>query len=516
MAKLSVRIFLFSLLMACFSNIQAQQKIYFQADLLEYDEDVRPGVEQYTGHVIFRSGETVGYCDRADHYRNENRLHAFGNPVKIRVNDTVTLYGKEIIYDGNAELVTIYYNVRLTDKTATLYTDSMTYDLNAKMGYYLCGGKMVSKENVLTSKKGYYYTNTKIANVSENVHFVNDTYTGDCESADFNTDSEVLFFTSRTHLYSTENEAFTDGGWYDTKEDIVTLIGNAELHNQNQNLSGDSLYFDNNVKYGQGWNNVRLVDSVKNFIVEGNYLEYLDCQYSIVTDSCVLTLIEEKDSLFLHADTLHVLFDTAQSPTHMFAFNHAKFYRNDMQGACDSLVYLVQDSLITMYYNPVVWSGENQLTADTIKFDIVDSANINVLLCRNAFIASSLYHDTEFNQIKGLTITGRIHHRELCRVDVIGNAECLYYIQEEDSSLIGINSAMTSEMTIFLENSEIESIRFYNSPDGNLYPDKDLDAKDRRLKDFAWLNIYRPKDVTGIFVMPVARKNESEENDIGD
>lgn len=515
MAKLC-RFFLLALLMVCFTNIQAQQKIYFQADLLNYDEDVLPGVEQYTGHVIFRSGETVGYCDRADHYRNENRLHAFGNPVKIHVNDTVTLFGKEIIYDRNANLVTIYYNVRLTDKDATLYTDSMTYDINAKVGYYLCGGKMVSDENVLTSKKGYYYTDTKIANVSENVHFVNDTYTGDCESADFNTESEVLYFTSRTHLYSDENEAFTDGGWYDTKEDIVTLIGNAELHNKNQNLSGDSLYFDNDVKFGQGWKQVRLVDSVKNYIVEGNYLEYLDCQYAIVTDSCVLTLIEDKDSLFLHADTLNVLFDTAQSPTHIFAFNHTKFYRSDLQGACDSLVYLVEDSLITMYYSPVVWSGENQLTADTIKFDILDSANVNVHLCRDAFIASSLFHETEFNQIKGLTITGWIHNRELCRVDVIGNAECLYYIQEEDSSLIGINSALTSEMTIFLEDSEIESIRFYNSPDGNLYPDKDLDEKDRRLKDFAWLINFRPKEVADIFVMPVVRKKESQENEIED
>lgn len=497
--------FLLLLLASGLTPAFAQQKIYFQADLLEYDEDIRPGVEQYTGNVIFRHGETVGYCQSADNYRNENRLYAYGNPVRIHVNDSVTLYGKEILYDGNSRVVTIYYNVRLTDNSTTLYTDSMTYDLDAKMGYYLCGGRMVSDSNVLTSQKGYYYTDTKTAYVSDNVLFVNETYTGTCDNAAYNTATEVLHFTSRTHLYSTENEAWTDGGWYDSKEDITTLIGNAELHNQNQHISGDSLYFDYNIKYGQGWNHVHLVDSVQNYIVDGNYLEYLDCQYAISTDSCMLTLIDGNDSLFLHADTLRVLFDTTQNPTDMFAYNHAKFFRHDMQGACDSLVYHLQDSIIMMFYSPVVWSEVNQLTADTIKFVILDSANIDVHLCRTAFIASSLFHETEFNQIRGITITGRIHERQLSRVDVVGNAECLYYIQEQDSSLIGVNSTITSEMTIFFKDNEIQTIRFYNDPDGKLHPDQELTDNDRRLKDFKWMSAFRPADISGIFDHPVIR-----------
>ena len=497
--------FLLLLLASGLTPAFAQQKIYFQADLLEYDEDIRPGVEQYTGNVIFRHGETVGYCQSADNYRNENRLYAYGNPVRIHVNDSVTLYGKEILYDGNSRVVTIYYNVRLTDNSTTLYTDSMTYDLDAKMGYYLCGGRMVSDSNVLTSQKGYYYTDTKTAYVSDNVLFVNETYTGTCDNAAYNTATEVLHFTSRTHLYSTENEAWTDGGWYDSKEDITTLIGNAELHNQNQHISGDSLYFDYNIKYGQGWNHVHLVDSVQNYIVDGNYLEYLDCQYATSTDSCMLTLIDGNDSLFLHADTLRVLFDTTQNPTDMFAYNHAKFFRHDMQGACDSLVYHLQDSIIMMFYSPVVWSESNQLTADTIKFVILDSANIDVHLCRTAFIASSLFHETEFNQIRGITITGRIHERQLSRVDVVGNAECLYYIQEQDSSLIGVNSTITSEMTIFFKDNEIQTIRFYNDPDGKLHPDQELTDNDRRLKDFKWMSAFRPADISGIFDHPVIR-----------
>ena len=252
----------------------------------------------------------------------------------------------------------------------------------------------------------------------------------------------------------------------------------------------------------RGEDGVRAFCSVKYLCYE----EYQDKSYALVTDSMLLILIDNGDSLYLHSDTLHILFDTAQSPQHFFAYNKVKFYRDDMQGACDSLVYHIEDSTITMYFNPVVWSEANQLTADTIRFNILDSVNMSMELCRSAFIVSSVYDDdTEFNQIKGLNIVGNIRDNKLTRVDVIGNAESLYYILEEDSSLVGINSAATSEMRILFEDNEIQSIIFYNEPDGKLYPDAELHAKDRQLKDFRWLSVYRPATRHEIFTMPVER-----------
>ncbi len=516
--KMMKRILLLAIAFLCMTATFAQQKkIYFEADLLEYDEEVMAGVEQYTGNVVFRHQNTIGYCDRALHFRDENQLHAFGNPVRIIINDSVTLYGDFLIYDGNRRTVSISGNVILRDKTAALFTDSLIYDLNTDKGYYLTGGKMVNDKNVLTSLIGYYNTVTKMADLSDSVLLVNETYTGKCHTASYNTQSQIAFFTSRTHLFSTENQMFTDRGWYDTQQDIVSLFGNAELFNETQNLSGDSLYFEKQTSFGQGWNHVRLIDSVKNYIVQGNYIEYWDKDFSVVTDSAELTLIDGNDSLYLHGDTLRILFDTAQSPKYFYAYNKVKFFRTDLQGACDSMAYIVEDSTITMYYNPVVWAEGNQLTADTIRFTILDSVNMKMELCRSAYIVSSVFDSTEFNQIKGLNIIGNIRDNKLTQVDVIGNAESLYYIQEEDSSLIGINSAMTSEMRIVFDNNAIKSIIFYNAPDGKLYPDKDLNDKDRLLKDFRWLNAYRPFSRSDIFFNPIERvvaKSDEEEGDM--
>jgi len=166
---------------------------------------------------------------------------------------------------------------------------------------------------------------------------------------------------------------------------------------------------------------------------------------------------------------------------------------------------MIEDSLLIMYFNPVIWSGENQLFADTIKFTILDSVNTKLELCRAGFITSSLYDDTEFNQIKGANITGYIYNRELLNIDVIGNAESVYYIQDDDSLLIGINVAATSEIQIFLNNNKISDIRYYNNPDGNIYPDAALKPEERTLKGFRWLDIYRPKKINDIFHTPIPR-----------
>ena len=488
-------------------NAQQSKKIYFEAKLLEYDEEVMPDVEQYSGNVIFRHAGAVGYADKAYHYRGENMLRAFGDPVKVHINDSVTLFGQYIIYDGNTRTISIVQNVILKDNRASLYTDSLIYDLNDDMGYYLTGGKIVSDSSILTSRWGYYHTNTHMADLYDSVLLLNHAkaLTVSCQSSSYNTETEVIYFTSRTHLISSENQIFTDGGWFDTRHNLSTLVGHAELFNKQQNLKGDSLYYDIDYHFGKGWNHAILSDSVNHFVVAGNYIEYKDSAYAYVTDSALAIMIDEGDSLFLHADTLWLLMDTSSQMTYCYAYHHTKFYRQDVQGACDSMVYIAADSTITMFYNPVMWNNETQMLADTIRFTLLDSVNIDVDLIKSAFIASAIFDTSEFNQIKGLNIHGRIIGQELKWVEVVGNAECLYFIQEEDSSLVGINSTLASEMTITLDSNEIESIIFYNAPDGKVYPDSELPTMERRIRGFCWLDFYRPKNRFDIFCNPVER-----------
>lgn len=498
--------FLFLLLLVSY-GLNAQNKVQLSADRLDYDEDFLPGVDRFIGNVVFTHGETVGYCDSAYFYQNRNYVEGFGKRIRIDINDSVSLFGRFFIYDGDNKITTIFRDVVLQDKTSSLYTDSLIYLTDKDQAYYLTGGKMVNDDNVLTSVIGNYYTNINKIVLEQDVKLVNNSYTMDCDSLAYNTQSEIVYFISRTHLVSDENTIYTNSGWYDTKTDITQLVDSVELYNKTQTLKGDSIYYDKKIRFGIGKSNVVITDAEKGYVLKGNYVEHYELGgWSTATDSSLLILIDDDaDSLYVHGDTLLLLIDSLQEPQLLIAHDKVKFFRHDLQGACDSLSFHIPDSLLLMYYDPVIWSGENQLTADTITFTIVDSTHIVVRLLKSAFIAASLFEETDFNQIKGINIVGYILNRELKRVDVIGNAECLYFLQEEDSSLVGVNSSVTSEMRIELEHNEIKHITFYNSPDGEINPDSGVLPEDRKLKDFRWLGVYRPVTKADIFHTPIPR-----------
>jgi len=476
-----------------------------------YDEDFAPGAQRLVGNVAFAQDNVRGYCDSAYLYEKENYIIAYGDRVKILVGDSVRLFGCRAYYDGNAKTAAIAVRVRLEKGKAFLLTDSLTYDLRRDVGYYQTGGTIVSDEDTLTSLQGRYFTKTDDAFASFNVLLYNKKYHIDCDSLQYNAASKVAFFISPTHLTSDSSEIFTDRGWYHTKRDISTLVGNVQIYNKEQQMFADSMYYVKDNELGQAWNNVTLIDTANNLVIKGNYMEHRDVErFSLASDSTLLIYIDDnQDSLFLHADTLKIFFNEDKDVERMLAFNHTKFYRDDMQGACDSMTYMMQDSILTMYHNPVVWTEEYQLTGDTIRFSILDSGLMKLELCKAAFVVGGLFGNSEFNQVKGVNITGLIRDNELYQVDVVNNAECVYYVQDEDESLIGINTSITNSMRVLLRDGKISQIRYYENPDGKLHPDKQFTEKDRKLQDFRWLDEYRPKMADDIFVMPMPRLKSS-------
>ena len=503
---------LLALVFAHSVQAQSNRKIQYRADLGLYDEELLPGAQRLIGHVAFAQDNIRGYCDSAYLYEQENYIIAFGDKVKIYVGDSVVLYGRKAYYDGNIKTASIAHNVKLEKKKSYLLTDSLIYNLNTDVGYYLTGGRIYNDEDTLYSQIGRYYTKTDDAYANENVALHSKTYRMNCDSLKYNAQSKTAFFISPAHLISDEDssEIFTDAGWYDTRFERSILHGNVQLFNKSQFLAADSVYYDKEAHFGRAWNNVCIRDTIQKYVLKGNFVEHHEKGgISYATDSTLLILIDDSnDSLFLHSDTIKIFFDDNQDMQWMSAFNKVKYYRKDLQGACDSLHYIVQYSIVTMYFNPVVWSEEYQLTADTIRFSILDSINTRLDLCKAGFIVGGLYGNTEFNQIKGVNITGHIQNKSLCRVDIVNNAECIYYIQEEDSSLIGINTSITNEMTILLEDNKISQIRFYDQPDGKIHPDKQLEKENRKLANFRWLDEYRPYKISDLYVRPISRIKE--------
>ncbi len=469
-----------------------------QAGSMQFDKRLGENVKRLIGDVIFEHDSTYLLCDSA--YMNDatNNLDAYGN-VRIKVSDTLNIYSDILNYDGNKKIAYLNQNVRLVDNNAVLNTNHLVYDRKTKIAHYYDGGRIVDTENDLSSYIGYYYTNSKEFFFKDSVVLVNPKYTVTSDTLMYNTTTEISYFLGPSYIVSDENTIYCENGWYNTLTDISRFSKNAYYQTKEQIIRGDSLYYNRNSGVGKASQNVSLIDTAQNIIVKGNVSVYYEKKaYSYMTDSATAILIDKNDSLFLHADTLKVIFDDEQNAEALFAFYNTKFFKSDIQGKCDSLVYNFNDSTITLYDEPVIWLEDNQLIADTIILYRRNNKIEKMFLVNSSFIISK--DDTNsYNQIKGKNMTSFFKDNELYKIVVMGNSETIYYVREEDRSLIGINQARSSEMMIFLENKEFKTITYIDRPDATLYPEEEIPSQERKLKGFIWLEEIRPRNKFDIY-----------------
>jgi hypothetical protein len=113
-------------------------------------------------------------------------------------------------------------------------------------------------------------------------------------------------------------------------------------------------------------------------------------------------------------------------------------------------------------------------------------------LYANSFIAGK---DTllNYNQVKGRNMVGYFQGNKLKKVDVLGNAESLYFALEGDTSLTGMNKAVSSNMALrFGTDSKLQTISFLTNPDASFIPPHELKDEDKQLKGFQWREKERP------------------------
>jgi len=322
---------------------------------------------------------------------------------------------------------------------------------------------------------------------------------------------EIIKIVGPTTILSERNEIYSEAGFYDTQKNIAQLERNSSIKGEEQQLDGDTIYYDRNTGFGEVFSNMILHDSTNHVIITGDYGYYNELtQRALATKRAVLMQISQADTLFLHADTLRAdpIEDTEFKMVR--AYHNVKFFRTDFQGRCDSMVYDLRDSINTFYKDPVIWANMNQMSAGSIKLFTRNNALYKAELIENAFVVGP--EDTaSYNQIKGRHMTGFIKENKLYRIDVEGNGQTIYY-PKEDGEVVGVNKAEASNLTILLEEQEVTGIILRNQPSGNLNPPDLLTREARRLDGFRWLEDYRPKTMQDIFIRDVAPEAVSQIN----
>jgi len=456
-------------------------------------------IRKLKGNVEIHHENTILFCDSAFLYAENKNVDAFSN-VTITSGDSVNIFGQLLHYNSETKITDIHDSVIMIDGSTILTTDSLTYHIKNKTAFYQSGAEIQDGKNQLTSIRGFYYSDKKDFLFLDSVVLINPEYTLYTDTLKYNSTTEIADFTGPTDIVSKENHIYSEKGWYDTKNDKAFFNKNPYFENKKQKLSGDSLYYDRKTGLGIAHNNVVLTDTLQKMIINGGYGEYDEKKsLSIVTINAMLTQFEDKDSLFLHADTLKAFEDTLKKEKTIFAYYKAKFFKNDIQGMSDSMVYKLKDSVLHLYYSPVLWSEENQLSADSILLYTSKNNVDSIYLFNSSFIISK-DDSLKFNQIKGKDMKGYFDDNELVRIDVFDNSESVYYVRDEKQALIGINKAISENMVIHLKKNKINKILFLSKPQATLYPEKDLSPNDLILRDFKWEVKKRPASKKDIFI----------------
>ncbi|UFH51869.1 OstA-like protein [Spirosoma sp. KNUC1025] len=527
----------------------------FHADSLVVLNIPGQAVRKLHNNVRLRHKGVLMYCNLAIQNVTANVIEAYGN-VRLVQGDTITVRGDTMYYYGNTRQANLRGHVVMRDRKMTLTTAQLDYDMTSGIAHYPVPGRIVDKENVLTSREGFYDTRTKLFTFRQNVQLVNPKGTLNADSLLYNSLTRIATFQGPTRIKNKDGILTAIAGDYNTVTGISNFQRRATVETPKYRLTGDSLYYDNLSELGVAKGNVIMVAKDRKAVILGDHVRYNGkVGIARVTGHAVAKSLANEttnDTLYLRADTLFS-FDNKETNTRRFLGQKNVFvYKSDLQSKCDSLIYTTADSTLYFYKKPIVWSqNKYQMEADSIRA-LLKNNRINTLYLKSKSFVISLDTLKNYNQVKGRTVTAYFvtklvnpdtlgsgltnasanlpasttavsgkfpavatnssqkrvmtnktapptsttaqlqEQTTLDRVIVEGNGQSIYYALDEKNKVIGLNHVESSRMNIEFADNKVGRIRFYGHPDSQLIPPKEITGEVQQLDGFRWREQEKP------------------------
>ena len=586
-------------------------------------------LQTIAGGAIIKQGTTTFTCDSAVINPDTHIVEAFGH-VHINQADSVQTYGDYLKYIGTDKTAYLKRNVKLTDKKGTLYTQDLDYNLNTGIGNYHGGGKVIDRDNTITSSEGTYYADTKDVYFRNNVDVIGPKNRIKADSLIYNMQSEVVTFSGNTSIKNKEVNIVTTQGTYDLKTNNAFFTSRTSVKDSSNRIYiANSMALDDKSGNAQLEGNAIVKDSANGFIVTGNQI-FLDKKNNsfLATRKPVMIITQKDDSTYIAADTLfsglttfvhnndivlhkdsvvqdsgqinkvsdslrmHLIVDSSSLPAlsnagdsskkimqimdlaraqrmevkqnfpvkqsnnpqisdslkidsvsnifplkdslamdssgrveatptdsilrrnstikdtlnksdsairYFLAFHHVKIFNDSLQSVCDSLFFSAKDSVFRLFYDPVIWSGRNQVTGDTI-FLYTKNKKPERLYVFETGIMINKTKEGFYNQMAGKTINGYFIDGKIDYMRVKGSqAESIYYPQDDDSAYVGMNRATGDVIDLYFKDDDLKKVLFVNDVQGKMYPMRQIPQEESKLKNFIWLDDKRPKNKLELF-----------------
>lgn len=499
-----------------FGNVIIEQgdSIHIEAEYLQYYGNVREA-------LLY---DDVFLTDRKSEITSDTLFYRVG-PQQARLYQNVHLTDEKVSveadsleYNVGSKQATFFDNCSLTDGEMLLETDSMDYNVNTQIGNYRGGGQLTSGESYMESQNATYFGAENRVAFQDSVYFEDNRYKMQTDFLEYDLVEEIADFNGETVIDNEGDVIYCESGTYNRKIDRITFDTQAEIQSDGRVLKANKLNYSKETGIGIATGEVVWTDTLRNIEITSDYAEYAEKENQILaTGDALLRNVMQEDTLWVAADTLRTIKpeipdsmdQSADSLNTFLAYRNVRFMKSDMQGKCDSMSYSTLDSVFQMYYRPVVWMDDIQLSADSIAVETENNSPTAFYLRQKAFAISQL--DTGYyNQVKAKTIDGLFEEQELYRIEARSNVENVYFAQDDNGAYYGVNKAKCSEMDIHIEKRDIEKIVFKQKPEAVFTPIQQVQPQSFLLKGFSWRSPERPRSLADLFVKE-ERPTETEE-----
>ena len=489
------------------------------------------------GNVHIIRGDTLNMYADFVHYNGDTKLAKARRNVRL-IDKQVTLTTDSLDYSMVNDLASYNYSGTIKDSTNVLTSTTGQYYVNEKKAFFKTNVDVVTKDYKIKSDTLIYFTSTKKVFLEGPTHIFNEKDTLYAEFGWYDSMKGYAQLTKNPRIWNEKQKVKADSIFYNKEngeglalghariqdiENSIIVLGNRVEYNDLTKLASatdsavliqyseaDSLYLHaDHLRTMPDTTSLKIANPIKkinpNITENTSYTDSLATKAkrtnTLVSDSLAIITLDS-DSIVTHtlaADTLTA--NTKKNNRLVLAYYKVRFFRNDVQGKCDSLAYWSKDSTIQLYTDPVIWSDKNQITANYIEMINRSKDPDEVRMNEDAFIIAMEDDSLRFNQIKGKNMTGFVRNNELYKIDVNGNGQSNYYARDK-GGIIGLNKAESSNITIYMEKGKVKKIAFIKSPEGEVKPLAELEEGDKLLPGFNWQAELRPKNKEDIFRYP--------------
>lgn len=480
------------------------------------------------GSVAFEHERTKLYSDSAVYYQKENFFRAWSR-VRI-VNDTMNMTSDSLEYDGNSRITKAFDRVHMKDSKSELFADyveynqetdiaiasgnvvmidpnqrietpHLVYDRKSGIARTDAGAVIRGKDGTVTHTQILVYNSkSKTVDFDRNTTIETPDYRINSDKMIMNQATDITEFIGRTRITDRKNPRNyilmpQGGGIFNKRTGEAFLKKRSTVYRDGKELHGDEMYFNDKTGYGWAKGNVLIDDPEEQRFIRGEYGEaYREMDSAYVTGNAYAVKAFSTDSLYFHADTIMAV-QRKDSTRVIKAYFNAKFYKSNAQGKSDSIFYNETVGLMKSFRDPIMWSGEQQITGDTIYSynNPVKQVLDSVRVFNNAFAISKVdsLNEKEFNQVKGKFMTGFFLNNKLNLVEVHENAQALTFVDDKDEKektkeRIGINMSDCGIIEAEINGNDVDVLACRIQAASKLYPESKLPEKSRYLKDFVW------------------------------